>query len=109
MGDLCDMNDVDRFMGSAEGKKHLETLRNQLVRRRIKDVTFSNEVFGIMTTLHLDNGATFLVLDLSLTVDTLRDEFPDAIEEEYYKDYPERRPQASVFPPLNPPDRPSLN
>jgi len=77
MGDICDMNDVDRFMRSVEGEKHLETLRNQLLGRRIKDVTFSNEVFGIMTTLHLDNGATFLVLDLSLTIETLRDENVD--------------------------------
>ena len=61
--------------------------------KRITDVTFSNEVFGIMMTLHLDDGGTFLVLDLSLTVETLRDEFGEAIEEEYYKDYPERKPE----------------
>ena len=95
MGDLCDMNDVDRFLRSAEGRKHLESLKSQLVGKRIKDVTFSNEVFGIMTTLHLDDGGTFRVLDLSLTVETLRDEFPEAIEEEYYKDYPERKPAES--------------
>ena len=91
MGDVCDANDIGRFLRSAQGKKHLESLRNQLLGRRITDVTFSNEAFGIMTTLHLDNGGTFLVLDLSLTVETLRDEFAEAIEEEYYKDYPERR------------------
>jgi len=77
MGDICDMNDVDRFMRSAEGKAHLDSLQNQLVGRRITDVTFSNEVFGIMTTLHLDDGKTFLVLDLSLTIETLRDENVD--------------------------------
>jgi hypothetical protein len=95
MGDLSDMNDIDRFLRCEAGKKHLESLRSQLVGKRITDVTFSNEVFGIMTTLHLDNGGTFLVLDLSLTIETLRDEFPEAIEEEYYKDYPERKPQES--------------
>ena len=95
MGDLCDMNDCARFMRSTEGNKHLESVRSQLAGRRITDVTFSNEVFGIMTTLHLDGGGTFRVLDLSLTVETLRDEFPKAIEEEYYKDYPERRPKTS--------------
>jgi len=95
MGDLCDMNDVARFMRSARGRKHLESLKNQLLGKRISDVTFSNEVFGIMTTLHLDNGGAFRVLDLSLTVETLRDEFPEAIEEEYYRDYPERKPQVS--------------
>ena len=95
MGDICDMNDVARFMRSADGKRHLESLRSQLVRRRITDVTFSNQVFGIMTTFHLDNGETSVVLDLSLTVEALRDEFPEAIEEEYYKDYPERKPEES--------------
>jgi len=95
MGDICDMNDCDRFLRSTEGKRHLESLRSQLVGRRITDVTFSNEVCGVMMTIHLDNGTAFLVLDLSLTVETLRDEFPEAIEEEYYKDYPERRPEKS--------------
>lgn len=95
MGDLCDANDCARFMRSTEGKRHLESLKNQLLGKRITDVTFSNEIFGIMTTLHLDNGTTFVVLDLSLTVETLRDEFAEAIEEEYYKDYPERKPEAS--------------
>lgn len=64
-------------MRSAEGKAHLDSLKNQLVGRRITDVTFSNEVFGIMTTLHLDDGGTFLVLDLSFTIETLRDENVD--------------------------------
>ena len=93
MGDICDANDVGRFMRCESGKKHLESLRSQLLGKRITDVTFSNEVFGIMTTLHLDDSETFLVLDLSLTVETLRDEFGEAIEEEYYKDYPERKPE----------------
>jgi len=56
---------------------------------------FSNEIFGIMTRLHLDDSGTFAVLDLSLTVETLRDEFPEAIEKEYYKDCPEREPEES--------------
>ena len=48
-----------------------------------------------MTRLHLDDSGTFAVLDLSLTVKTLRDEFPEAIEKEYYKDCPEREPEES--------------
>ena len=95
MGDVCDMDDCARFLRSLEGKRHLESLKNESLGKRIIDVTFSNEVFGIMTTLHLDNSGTFLVLDLWLTVETLRDEFLEAIEEEYYKDYPEREPQAT--------------
>jgi len=89
------MNDCDRFMRSAQGKEHLESLRRALTGRRITNVTFSNEVFGILTTLHFAGGGMFRVLDLSLTVETLRDEFGDAIEKEYYKDYPERRPETS--------------
>ena len=92
MGDLSDMNDVCRFLRSTQGKKHLESIKSQLLGKRIKDVTFSNEVFGIMMTLHLHDGGTVSVLDLSLQVEVLRDEFPEVIEREYYKDYPDRKP-----------------
>ena len=44
MGDLSDANDVDRFLRSAQGKEHLVSLNNQLLGKRITDVTFSNEL-----------------------------------------------------------------
>ena len=34
MGDLCDMNDVDRFMRSANGKKHLDIVVEMLKGKR---------------------------------------------------------------------------
>jgi hypothetical protein len=40
----------------------------------------------------LDDNTTFVVFEPSLDVDALREEFAEAIQEEYYKDYPERRP-----------------
>ena len=46
-----------------------------------------------MMTLHLHDGGTVSVLDLSLQVEVLRDEFPEVIEREYYKDYPDRKPE----------------
>ena len=44
MGDLSDMNDVDRFLRITQGKEHLDSLRKALTGRRITDVTFSNEL-----------------------------------------------------------------
>lgn len=93
MGDFCDMNDCERFVRSLKGKAHLDEIVTMLKGRVITDVTFSNEIYCVSTTLHLDDGETFVVYQPSLEVDALRDEFADAIEEEYYRDYPERRPK----------------
>lgn len=93
MGDLCDVNDCDRFMRSSQGKAHLDEIVAMLKGRTITDVTFSNEVHHVMTTLCLDDNSEFIVFQPSLEVDALREEFADAIREEYYKDYPERRPK----------------
>lgn len=93
MGDICNQNDCDRFLRSREGKAHLEEIRAMLKDRTITDVSFSNEVQCIETTLHLDDGETFVIYQPSLDVDALREEFAEAIQEEYYKDYPDRRPK----------------
>ena len=95
MGDICDMNDIERFFRSAEGNAHLEEIRQMLLGRTITEVTFSNEVHSIATTLHLDDGETFVVFQPSLEVEAIREQFEDALEREYYKDYPERRPPES--------------
>ena len=92
MGDLCDMSDCDRFMRSTTGQAHLDEIVTMLKGKTVTDVTFSNEIHYIATTLHLDDGETFAVFQPSLEVDALREEFADAIEEEYYRDFPERRP-----------------
>jgi hypothetical protein len=94
MGDASDMTDVERFMRSEAGTAHLEEIAGMLERHTITDVTFSNEVHCIATTLHLDDGQAFVIFQPSLEVDALREEFADTIEDEYYKDFPERRPKA---------------
>ena len=91
MGDISNMNDIDRFMRSTQGQAHLDEIVAMLKGRTITDLSFSNEIHCIATTLSLDNDTEFVVFQPSLEVDALREEFADAIEEEYYKDYPERR------------------
>ena len=92
MGDICNMNDLERFLRSPEGKEHLEEIRKVLLGRTISQVTFENEVHLISTTLHLDNGETFVVFQPSLEVDVVREQFEGVIEREYYVDYPDRKP-----------------
>ena len=94
MGDLCNLNDLERFLRSPEGQAHLEEIRTMLKGRTITDVSFTNEVQFIETTLHLDDGETFLILQPSLDVDTLREEFAEVLRREYYVDYPERKKEA---------------
>ena len=96
MGDLSNMNDLERFLRSPEGQVHLEEVRTMLKGRTITDVTFSNEVNFIETTLSLDDGESFVIYQPSLEVDALREEFAEAIREEYYKDYPERRKEVQT-------------
>ena len=90
MGDICNMNDIERVLRSPEGQAHLEEIRAMLKNRTITDVTFGNEVHCVATTLHLDDGETFAIYQPSLDVDVLRGEFADVIRREYYVDYPER-------------------
>jgi len=93
MGDLVDMHDIERILRSREGKEHLEFIRKRLLTGKITDVTFTNDIFGITMTLHFNDGGTLIVLDLSLQIEVLRDEFPEVLEREYYKDYPDRKPK----------------
>ncbi len=93
MGDACDIADIERFLRSDEGKTHVKEIREILQGRTVTDVTFSNEGSCIATTLHLDNGKTFVVFQPSLDVRALREQFGEAIEEEYFLDYPDRRPK----------------
>ena len=62
MGDLCDMNDVDRFMQATKGQEHLDAIVRMLKGKTITGVTFSNEVYAVMTILHLSDGSTMRVL-----------------------------------------------
>ncbi len=92
MGDLSDMNDLKRFLRSPEGQEHLNEVRQMLLGRTITDVTFSNEVNFIATTLHLDDDTTFFLMQPSLEVQAIREQFVEMIQREYYRDYPERKP-----------------
>lgn len=91
MGDICDGNDIDRFMRSETGEQHLREIARMLEGRTIRGVGFSNETTCIATTLYLDDDSEFVIFQPSLEVDAIREEFGDVIEKEYEKDYPERR------------------
>jgi len=91
MGSLCDTNDIDRFMRSEAGRNHLAEIVTMLKGKRITDVDFTSEVSCITTTLHLDDGESFVILQPSLDVEVLRGQFAETFEKEYYADYPERR------------------
>ena len=93
MGDICDMNDLERFLRSSEGKAHLEKVHQMLLGRTITDVSFTNEVGFIATTLHLDDGDTFFITQPSLEVEAIREQFADVLEREYRIDYPDRKPE----------------
>jgi hypothetical protein len=96
MGDICDMNDLERFLRSSEGQAHLEEIRQMLKGHTVVDVEFTNEVHFVATTLHLDDGETFFITQPSLEVEALREQFEEAIEREYYIDFPERKPKENV-------------
>jgi hypothetical protein len=92
MGDISDMNDLERFMRSPEGQAHLDEARHLLKGRTIVDVDFTNEVHFIATTLYLDDGETFFITQPSLEVEAIREQFEEPIEREYFVDFPERKP-----------------
>ena len=96
MGDICDMNDLERFMRSPEGESHLDEIRQMLKGRTIVDVGFSNEVHFVATTLHLDDGETFFITQPSLEVEAIRQQFEEALDREYYDDFPERKPKEDL-------------
>ncbi|MCL4217853.1 MAG: hypothetical protein KJ052_12720 [Candidatus Hydrogenedentes bacterium] len=91
MGDICNMADIERFLRSDQGKAALDEISAMLKGHTIVDVSFSNEVHCIALTLHLEDGGSYLVYPPSLEVDVLRETFGEVLEQEYYKDYPERR------------------
>lgn len=91
MGDASDMSDLDRFMRSPEGQAQLEEIRQSLVGRTVTAVAFSNNIRAIDVALHLDDGSTFECQRPDLDVDALRDDFAEALDREYYKDYPDRK------------------
>ena len=93
MGDASDMSDIDRFLRSSEGRAHLDGIRQSLEGRTVVEVHFTNQAHYVGVGLALDNGNVFECPFPELDVDTLRDDFEEVLEREYYKDYPERQPK----------------
>lgn len=87
MGDLCDMNDLERFSRSPEGQECLAETRLMLEGRTIQKVSFSNEVNYIATTLELDNGEFFFISQPSLEVGAIREDFDEVLEREHELEY----------------------
>ena len=93
MGDIANMNDIERLLRSPEGQAQLEEIRQMLRGRTIIDVDFSNEVHAVATHLCLNNNETFVIYQPSLDVEAIREQFEEVLEREYYVDFPERRPK----------------
>ena len=83
MGDICDMHDLERFSRSPEGQACLAETRRMLEGRTIQKVTFSNEVSYLATTLEFDNGESFFLVQPSLEVGFIREEFEEVLEREH--------------------------
>lgn len=82
MGDCNDMHDLDLFSRSPEGKAVLEETCQQLEGRKIQKVTFGNEVNYISTTLELDDGSMFFIIQPSLEVGAIREQFEEVLDRE---------------------------
>lgn len=91
MGDGSDHADIARFMRSAQGQTYLQDLAGSLSGRRIEAVVFENETHHLATVLRLDDGRTLSAVQPEHEAEGLRRKFGGAIQEEYYREYPERR------------------
>ncbi len=91
MGDGSDHADIARFMRSAEGQAYLSGMAGALTGRRIEGVLFENATHHLSTVLRLDDGRTFSMVQPGHEAEVLRSQFGRAIQEEYYREYPERR------------------
>lgn len=91
MGDGSDHADIARFMRSAQGQAYLNELASALTGRRIERVVFENQTHHLATVVRLDNGQEFSALQPEHEAQGLRQRFGGAIQDEYYRDYPERR------------------
>jgi hypothetical protein len=80
MGDFRDMHDLSLFARSPEGEAVLEEIRHQLEGRTIEKVSFSNEVNYIATTLELDDGSTFFIMQPSLEIGAIREQFEEVLD-----------------------------
>ncbi|MFA5571640.1 MAG: hypothetical protein WDA42_00915 [Candidatus Bathyarchaeia archaeon] len=81
MGSVSDMNDLDRFSRSKEGQELLDELRNSLLGKKITNVHFLNEISRIDILFEFEDGATETFAITGFDVDSIREEFWEAIEQ----------------------------
>jgi hypothetical protein len=86
------MRDVDRFLRCNGGIRRLDEIRAALVGKTVAKVEFTNDVDSVLVTLTFDSGESVELFLPELMLDALRETFQADIQEEYWRDYPERRP-----------------
>ncbi len=95
MGDASDHADVVRFMRSETGRKILAKTRKEFQGRWISDISFADDVEGVTGMITFHAGDPVNVILPGLTLGLIREEYDDVLQEEYYRDFPERRPKAN--------------
>jgi len=90
MGDIADMNDIERFMRSAAGLRLEKNLLERMSGKTIVSVRFINSVNRIEMEILLTGGEKIQATVMG--VDEIRAEYENVLTEEYYKDYPNRKP-----------------
>ncbi len=95
MGDASDRADVERFMRSETGQKILAKTRKEFQGRWISSISFSDDVDGVTGMITFTAGDPVNVILPGLTLGLIREEYDEVLEEEYYRDFPERRPKAN--------------
>jgi len=92
MGDYSDMRDIDRFLRCTGGKQRLDEIRAALVGKTVAKADFTNDVDSVLVTLTFESGESVELFLPELMLDALRETHGAAIQEEFFKDYPDRRP-----------------
>ena len=92
MGDFSDMRDIDRFLRCNGGKRRLEEIRAMFVGKTVAQVEFSNDVDSVLVTISFTTCESIECFLPELMLDALRETFQADIQEEYWRDYPDRRP-----------------
>lgn len=93
MGDICNLRDIDRAMRCNSGRKRLEEIRAIFVGKTVDKVEFSNDIDCILLTLTFTTGDSVECTMPELMLFALKETYEAEIREEYYRDYPERRPK----------------
>lgn len=69
------LKDVRRFMCSPDGKSWLEGIREILLGRTIRRITFAAEDSGVATTLYFDNNEIYRFTDEEMTLEALYERY----------------------------------